>query len=244
MRYAGEVLSGALFAVKNAIKVGITTLELDTIAEQYILSHNCKPAFKGLYGYKFTTNTSVNEEIIHGLPGERTLQNGDIISVDCGATYNGINTDACRTFAVGTISKTAENLITTTQECFNIARNQVKIGAPASVVGVAIEKFLPKEYSILHNYFGHGIGKVVHDDPLIAHYIPKELPIKQALKMKFLENTAICIEPMILLGADNSFKTAKDKWTIVSQSGNITAHYENTILITKHGTEILTNKYC
>ncbi|MDR0383930.1 MAG: type I methionyl aminopeptidase [Christensenellaceae bacterium] len=244
MRYAGDVLSGALLAVKNAIREGVTTAELNQTAEDYIVKRNCIPAFKGLYGYQFCCNTSVNDEIIHGLPSQRTLREGDIVTVDCGVKYNGMNTDACRTFGVGKISKDAEDLIDVTKKCFEMAFNAVKVGVDAGIVGRTIEGFLPGGYSVLHNFFGHGIGKVVHDDPLIANYIPKEPDVKQKLRVKFLMNTAICIEPMIILGNDNQYYIDKDKWTVITKNGAISAHYENTILFTKKGKEILTNKYC
>jgi methionyl aminopeptidase len=246
MRYAGGVLSGALNAVREQLRAGITTAEVDRIAEQYIVAHDCTPCFKGVYGYKFACNTSVNDEIIHGVPSnDRVLQEGDIITVDTGAGFGGICTDACRTFGVGGISAEATELIAITKNCFEKAFDKVRVGAEVSVVGKTIEEYLGSVggYSILENYFGHGIGKNLHEDPLIPNYVSRHPRIRAEVRKKFCPNTAICIEPMIFHGG-NKVKVAADGWTVISVNGALSAHYENTILITKNGAEILTNKYC
>jgi methionyl aminopeptidase len=246
MRYAGGVLSGALNAVRENLRAGISTYDVDQIAERFILEHDCTPCFKGVYGYKFACNTSVNDEIIHGIPSkDRILQAGDIITIDCGAGFNGICTDACRTFAVGEISAEAQELINVTKTCFEKAFSMVRIGAEASVVGATIEEYINGigGYSILENYFGHGIGKNLHEDPMIPNYVVRCPKLRAAVRKRFAENTAICIEPMIFHG-DNKVYTAKDGWAVISRNGHLSAHYENTILITKNGIEILTNKYC
>jgi methionyl aminopeptidase len=246
MRYAGGVLSGALNAVRLGLRAGMTTAEVDRIAEEYIVEHDCTPCFKGVYGYKFACNTSVNDEIIHGMPSKnKVLGSGDIITVDCGAGFNGICTDACRTFAVGEISAEAEELIAVTKECFERAFRAVHAGAEVAVVCKTITKYLDSigGYSILEDFFGHGIGKNLHEDPLIPNYVPRHPRLRAEIRKKFLPNTAICIEPMIFHGG-NRTKIARDGWTVISVDGCLSAHYENTILITKNGTEILTDKYC
>ena len=246
MRYAGGVLSGALNAVRTGLRAGMTTAEVDQIAEKYITEHNCTPCFKGVYGYKFACNTSINEEIIHGVPSPaRVLREGDIITVDAGAGFGGICTDACRTFAVGKVSAEAKELISVTQNCFARAAAAVHAGAEVAVVGRAITEYLKGigGYSVLEEYFGHGIGKTLHEDPLIPNYIPQNSRLRAEARKKFLANTAICIEPMVLHGG-NKTKLARDGWTVISAEGALSAHYENTILITKNGTEILTDKYC
>jgi methionyl aminopeptidase len=247
MRYAGDVLSGALNEVKKNLRAGITTYDVDQIAEKYILNHNCTPCFKGVYDYKYASNTSINEEIIHGMPNQhRVLADGDIISVDCGAGYNGICTDACRTFAVGEISQKAHEVINVTKECFTRATAKIRIGEVVGVVGETIEKYIKSlsGYSILENYFGHGIGKKLHEDPLIANYVSHYPQICRMAKTKICENTAICIEPMIIQSSNNKVTVGKDGWTVAAADGSLSAHYENTILITKKGAEILTDKYC
>lgn len=243
MRYAGQVLAGAFACVRKNLKAGMTTLEVDKLAEDYILAHHCYPCFKGTYGYKFACNTSVNEEIIHGIPTGKVLHDGDIITVDCGAGFNGICTDACRTFPVGKISPEAEKLIEVTRNCFYKAVEKVAPGVEATIVGKTIENYLDKigGYSILEDYFGHGIGKKLHEDPLIPNYIVHDSRLKQAVRKKFQANTAICIEPMIFRGDSNDTMVAADGWTVISTTGALSAHYENTILITDKGLEILTN---
>lgn len=243
MRYAGQVLAGAFTCIKQNLRAGMTTLQVDKLAEDYILAHNCYPCFKGVYGYQFTCNTSVNDEIIHGIPTGRVLREGDIITVDCGAGFNGICTDACRTFAVGKISPEAEALINVTRNCFYKAFEKVKPGAEATIVGKTIENYINNVggYSILEDYFGHGIGKKLHEDPLIPNYVVRDSRLKQAVRKKFQANTAICIEPMIFQGDSNDTMVAADGWTVISTSGALSAHYENTILITNNGAEILTN---
>jgi len=244
MRYAGGVLSGALNAVKEKLTAGMTTAEVDSIAERFILDHNCTPCFKGVYGYKFACNTSINDDIIHGMPSkDRVLHDGDIITVDCGAGFNGICTDACRTFGVGKISKEAETLIAVTKNCFDRAVKNIHAGVEVAVVGKTIEAYLNEigGYSILENYFGHGIGKGLHEDPMIPNYVVQHSKLRAEVRKKFIANTAICIEPMIFHGG-NSVKVAKDGWTVVSTRGNLSAHYENTMIVTKNGVEILTDK--
>jgi methionyl aminopeptidase len=173
----------------------------------------------------------------------KVLRNGDIISIDTGVRYNKFCTDACRTFGVGEISEKAQKLIDTTRQCFFEAVRDLKAGVRVGHIGEAIEDFLKgTEYSILENYFGHGIGKIVHEDPLIANYRAKQPQLQTIARKTFSENQVICIEPMILNGG-KEVKTTKDGWTVVSKDGGLTAHYENVVIIKKDGVEIVTDKY-
>ncbi len=244
MRHAGKVLAGALKTVETNLRAGMTTLDLDKMAEEYILSNGCVPCFKGLYGYKFTINASVNDEIIHGLPSnDKVLNEGDIVKIDCGTSFNGICTDAARTFGVGKISNEAKEIIQVTKTCFDLAVQKISTANEVSIIGKTIENYIKglENYSILENYFGHGIGRKVHEDPLIPNYVIKnDTKLSKFLRTKFQTNTAVCIEPMILASKNNNVKVKKDGWTVVSSNGALTGHYENTVLITNKGIEILT----
>lgn len=243
MRYAGKVLAGVFKHIRQNLHAGMTTREVDKMAEEYILAHNCYPCFKGVYGYEYTCNTSVNEEIIHGIPSDKVLNEGDIITVDCGAGFNGICTDACRTFPVGKITDETQELINVTRNCFYRALEKIKPGIEVAIVGKTIESYINNlgNYSILEDYCGHGIGKNLHEDPLIPNYIVRNSHLQQHVRKKFQPNTAVCVEPMIFHGKSNAVKVAPDGWTVVSTRGELSAHYENTILITTQGTEVLTN---
>lgn len=243
MRYAGKVLADTFNHIRQNLCAGMTTRDVDKMAEEYMIANRCYPCFKGVYGYQYACNTSVNDEIIHGIPTDKVLHEGDIITVDCGAGFNGICTDACRTFAVGKISNQAQELINVTRNCFYRAVEKIKPGTEVAVVGKTIENYVDQlgNYSILENYCGHGIGKNLHEDPLIPNYIVHNSSLQQHTRKKFQVNTAVCIEPMIFQGENNDVKVAPDGWTVVSTNGALSAHYENTVLITANGVEILTN---
>ncbi len=243
MRYAGKVLAETFKFIRQNLHAGMTTREVDKMAEDFIVAHHCYPCFKGVYDYQYTCNTSVNEEIIHGIPTDKVLNEGDIITVDCGAGFNGICTDACRTFPVGKISNEAQELINVTRNCFYRALDKIKPGTEVAVVGKTIETYIKSigNYSILEDYCGHGIGKNLHEDPLIPNYIVRNSNLQQHVRKKFQPNTAVCVEPMIFHGKSNAVKIAPDGWTVISTRGELSAHYENTILITTQGAEVLTN---
>lgn len=243
MRHAGKVLADTFKYIRQSLHAGMTTREVDKMAEDYIVSRQCYPCFKGVYDYQYACNTSVNEEIIHGIPTDKVLHEGDILTVDCGVGFNGICTDACRTFAVGKISSNAQKLIDVTRNCFYRAVEKIKPGVEVAIVGKTIEEYINSTggYSILHDYCGHGIGKNLHEDPLIPNYVVRNSGLLQHVRKKFQANTAVCIEPMIFEGDSNAVKVAPDGWTVISKQGALSAHYENTVLITSHGVEILTN---
>ncbi len=243
MRHAGKVLADTFTHIRQNLCAGMTTRDVDKMAEDYILSRHCYPCFKGVYDYQYACNTSVNEEIIHGIPTDKVLHEGDIITVDCGVGFNGVCTDACRTFPVGKISPQAQELINVTRNCFYRALDKIKPGAEVAVVGKTIQNYIDGlgNYSILEDYCGHGIGKNLHEDPLIPNYVVRNSGLLQHVRKKFQANTAVCIEPMIFQSENNSVKVAPDGWTVVSTDGSLSAHYENTVLITANGVEVLTN---
>lgn len=248
-RTSGRILRETFELVKSHIKAGVTTLELDRIAERFIRDQGAVPCFKGYNGYMFSLCTSVNEECIHGLPSaKRVLQNGDIISIDVGVRYpkgkGGMCTDAARTYGVGEISKEAQELITITQQCFNVAIKGLKAGELVSSIGKKIEKFIDGRYGIIDTYMGHGIGEMVHEQPAVPNFDvlkheSKSKFVKVFESLRLVEGTMICIEPMINQGTKNVNLLA-DGWTVVTADGKLAAHYENTILIHKDKVEILT----
>jgi len=245
IRRAGEILSRALFAAKNKVAPGVSTLELDAVAEGVILEHGAEGCFKGYRGYGFVSCISVNEEVVHGTPrADKVLKEGDIVSIDVGVRYNNFCADASRTFGVGQISNSAQKLIDVTKQCFVEATKTLKAGSHVGEIGRNVEYYIRHNttYGILTNYFGHGIGRNVHEEPLIPNFVPNVPQLRAVARKKFPENTVICIEPMICEG-DPTTKTKEDKWTVVMADGKLSAHYENTLIIHKDGVEVVTDKF-
>lgn len=234
MKVAGAVTYGALKAVKSAIRPGVTTLELDKIAEEYIISRNCTPSFKGYGGFPGSVCASINDVVIHGIPAKRVLREGDIISIDVGACYQGYHGDACRTFGVGTISPEAERLIAVTRESFFQGLAYAKDGYRVSDVSGAVQDYAETNgCSVLRDYCGHGIGAQLHEDPEVPNYRSGVRGVRLRAGM------TICIEPMICQG-DHDYYVEDDDWTVRTCDGKLAAHYENTVLITDAEPIILT----
>ncbi|BAH05256.1 type I methionyl aminopeptidase [Clostridium kluyveri] len=235
MRRAGRLVGEALLEIKNAVKPGITTKELDRIAEKYIIKRNAKPSFKGYYGFPASICTSVNEEVVHGIPSEnKVLREGDIISVDCGAVLDGYHGDAARTFAVGKVSPEAEKLIEVTKESFFKGIEKAVLGNRLTDISAAVQEYVEGfGFSVVRDYVGHGIGSNMHEKPEIPNYgRPGRGP-------KLVKGMALAIEPMVNMGRYN-VKTQSNNWTVVTTDGSLSAHYENTIAILENGPEILT----
>lgn len=234
MRKAGKIVAETLLLVEESIKPGITTKELDRIAENYIKSCGARPSFKGLYGFPATLCTSINEEIVHGIPGGRVLEEGDIISVDCGAYYQNFHGDAARTFPIGRISPESQKLIDVTRNSFyeglKFAVIGNRIGDIASAIQTYVEAF---GYGVVRNYVGHGIGREMHEEPSVPNFG------KAGHGPKLAKGMTIAIEPMINMGTYATTEKA-DKWTVVTLDGKQSAHYENTVAILENGPEILT----
>ena len=245
IRHAGKILSEALLVAKQTIAPGVSTLEIDRVAEVVIRKHGGEPCFKNYRDYGFATCISVNEEIVHGMPcADKILKDGDIVSIDVGVRFNGFCADAARTFGVGATSEAAQKLIDATKQCFFEATKTLKAGSTVGEVGRHIECYIKRNttYGIITNYFGHGIGRTVHEEPLIPNFVPKVQRLKNDCRKKFPENTVICIESMICEG-DVATKTKSDKWTVVMADGKLAAHYENTMIVHAGGVEIVTDKY-
>ena len=230
MRKAGKIVAETLLVVEKNIKPGITTAELDRIAEEFITKHGAKPSFKGLYGFPASLCISVNEQVVHGIPGRYVLKEGDIVSVDCGAIIDGYHGDAARTFAVGNISEEAQKLIEVTKESLEAA----KVGNNLTDISNEIQKYIEASgFSVVRDFVGHGIGKDLHEDPEVPNFgRPGRGP-------KLVTGMALAIEPMVNVGS-HRVKTLGDDWTVITSDKSLSAHYENTVIILPDGPEILT----
>lgn len=229
MQESGRIVALAHEEVKKAIKPGITTGELDAIAEAVIKENGAVPSFKGYHGYPGSICASVNDQVIHGIPGETILKEGDIISIDIGAFKNGYHGDAARTHPVGKVSDEASKLIKITEESFFEGLKFCRIGYRLSDISNAIQTYAEENgFSVVRDFVGHGIGRQMHEDPPVPNY-------GAAGRGPRLESgMALAIEPMINVGG---FKVVvlDDEWTVITKDGTLSAHYENTVIITEDG---------
>ncbi|MBL4933894.1 type I methionyl aminopeptidase [Clostridium paridis] len=234
MRKAGHLLAETLNLIETKIKPGITTEELDKIAEEFITKHGAKPSFKGLYGFPASLCISVNEQVVHGIPGSTKLSEGDIVSIDCGVLLDGFHSDAARTFPVGNVSETAERLIEITEKSFFKGIEKAIVDNRLTDISYEIQKYIEDAgFSVVRDYVGHGIGKSVHEDPDVPNFgRPGRGP-------KLSSGMVLAIEPMVNVGTWR-VKTLNDDWTVVTADGKYSAHYENTVAILPNGPEILT----
>lgn len=234
MRAAGQIVAEVLALLEEKIKPGITTGELDKIAEECIMARGAKPAFKGYRGFPATLCTSVNEQVVHGIPGTRVLKEGDIISIDCGAQLNGFYGDAARTFPVGQISKDRQNLLKVTEQSLLMGIDKVAMGNRLSDISAAIQAYVEeKGMSVVRDYTGHGIGRQLHEPPEVRNFgRPGRGP-------RLDKGMILAIEPMVNLGV-YQVQTEKDGWTVVTKDRMPSAHFEHTVAVTEKGYEILT----
>ena len=234
MREAGYMVSKTHKYLKPFIKEGITTKELDRLAEEYIRSMGGVPTCKGFEGFPATLCTSINDEVVHGIPSNRKLKKGDIITIDMVIGYKGYQGDAAWTYKVGDISKEKEYLMEHTEKALYEGIKMVKPGAHIGDISHAIGEFVEKNgYSVLREFQGHGIGRSMHEDPGIPNYG------KAGKGPRIEPGMTLAIEPMVIMGKPDILEL-DDGWTIISEDGTQTAHYENTILITEKEPEILT----
>ena len=233
MRQAGLMVSKTHKYLKQYLKPGITTKELDKLAEDYIRSMGGVPTCKGYEGFPATLCTSINDEVVHGIPSNRKLKNGDIITIDMVIGYHGYQGDAAWTYAIGDISEDKKNLMKYTKEALYEGVKEVKPGARIGDISNAVEKYATKHnLGIVKELVGHGIGTEMHEDPQIPNFRQKRKG------MKLQAGMTLAIEPMINIGRPDVAWT-DDDWTVVTDDGSLSAHYENTILITKGEPEIL-----
>jgi methionyl aminopeptidase len=234
MREAGRIVALTHQELKKHITPGITTKELDAIAEKFIRSCDAIPSFKGYNGFPGSVCASVNEELVHGIPGKRILYEGDIISIDIGAKYNGYHGDSAWSYPVGNISEEAMHLLNVTEESLYIGLEEARPGDRLSNISHAIQNFVESNgFSIVREYVGHGIGQDLHEDPQVPHYGPPN----KGPRLK--PGMVLCVEPMVNAGS-RYVKTLADDWTVVTTDGKLCAHFEHTLAITEKGFEIFT----
>lgn len=234
MRDAGRVVAGAHAELAKAVDVGVPTSELDKLAEDFIVKAGARPAFKGLYGFPYTICASVNEEVVHGFPGLRKLENGDIISIDIGAEINGYFGDAAATLPVGDVSSEALDLLKVTEECLYKGIAQCRDGSRLSDISNAVQTHAESHgYSVVRDYVGHGIGNKPHEEPQVPNFG------KPGRGPRLKAGMTLAIEPMINMGT-YEVRTLPNNWTVVTLDAKLSAHFEHTIAVTEDEPEILT----
>ena len=235
MRQAGLVVGRTLELLRGSIKPGMTTLELDQIAEDNIRSSGAVPSFKGYHGFPGSICTSVNDVIVHGIPAGRVIEDGDLVSIDCGAIVDGWHGDAAISVAVGEVSAEAVELMRVTEEGMWRGFAAAALGGRVTDISHAVETYVrgQGDYGIIEEYVGHGIGSAMHQPPNVPNYgRPGKGP-------KLVEGLALAVEPMIVAGSPDSHVLADD-WTVVTDDGSLAAHFENTFTLTPQGAWILT----
>lgn len=234
MRDAGRIVALTLQELEKAIRPGITTGELDAIAEAFIRRQGAAPAFKGLYGFPATICASVNEQVVHGIPGARQLQEGDIISIDVGTIVNGYYGDGAATFPVGEISAEAERLLRVTAEALAKGIEKAVVGNRVSDISHAIQKWVEDHgFSVVRDFVGHGIGRKMHEEPQVPNFGPPGRGPRLEAGM------TLAIEPMVNQGT-HEVRVLEDNWTVVTLDGKLSAHFEHTVAIRDGAAEILT----
>ena len=234
MREAGRITAGARTTARQMIRPGVTTEEIDRAVYKYITGCGAKPTFLHYNGFPGSACVSVNDELIHGIPGKRRLKEGDIVSVDVGATYQGYVGDCAGTFAVGKIDESAEQLIAVTRQSFFEGLRFARSGYRISDISSAIQDYIESHgYSVVREYVGHGVGEKLHEPPEVPNFgRPGHGP-------RLVPGMTLAIEPMVNMGSA-AVRVLDNDWTVVTQDGSLSAHYENTILITDGEPEILT----
>lgn len=234
MRKANAIVRDTLNLLQDSIKEGMTTKQLDKIAHDYIIKCDAKPSFLGYGGFPASICTSVNEQVVHGIPSDKVvIKEGDIVSVDCGSIYKGYNGDAARTFMIGDVGEDKRQLVEVTKQSFFEGVKILKEGVRLGDLGYAIQSYAESfGYGVVRDLVGHGIGREMHEDPQVPNYG------RQGHGMRLKRNMTVAIEPMINMGTHKVY-ILDDGWTIVTADNMPSAHYENTVLITEEGVEIL-----
>lgn len=235
MRASGKILAETFLVLKEHIKPGVTTYELDNIANKFIKSNNALCSFKGYNGYPASICTSVNEQVVHGIPSKSTiLLDGDIISVDIGVLYQGFHSDSAKTFAVGKISGDAQRLIDVTKESFYKGLLCATTDNRLYDISAAIQNYVEENgFSVVRKLVGHGVGSALHEDPEVPNFG------MAGRGVRLLPGMTLAIEPMVNMGTYD-VNTLSDNWTVVTADGKLSAHYEHSVLITSNGPELLT----
>lgn len=234
IRRSCKIVAEVLKEIEPYVKEGISTLEIDKIAEDLLIKKGAQPAFKGYRGYPSATCLSVNEEVVHAIPNVRTLQKGDVLSIDVGALCEGYYGDGAISIMIGPVQKRVEKLVRTCKEALMAGIKQARYGNHLGDISFAIERIAQKAgFSVVRDLFGHGIGKELHEDPLIPNFgKPHTGPV-------LLSGMVFAIEPMLNLGT-HRILTKEDGWTITTADNKVSVHFEHTVLVTREGPEILT----
>lgn len=235
MRQGGAIVAEVLFKLEEALGPGISTEDLDRLAEEYIRSKGAVPTFIGYQGYPKTLCTSINEEVVHGIPNKsRILKNGDVIGIDCGVTYKGFVADHAKTFCVGEVSPENSELVQTAEEALYKGIEQIKTGNRIGDIGACVQSVADqKGYGIVKDFVGHGVGRKMHEEPQVPNFgTPGTGP-------RIKVGMVLAIEPMFNLGT-GEVKVLKDGWTVVTKDKKCSAHFEHTIALTDQGYSILT----
>ncbi|HJR37093.1 MAG TPA: type I methionyl aminopeptidase [Nocardioidaceae bacterium] len=235
MRVAGLVVGETLELLRTSVRAGMTTLELDRIAEDNIRSSGATPSFKGYHGFTGSICASINDEVVHGIPGERVIEDGDVISIDCGAIVDGWHGDAAITVAVGDVPAEALELMRVTEEAMWRGFAAASLGGRVTDISHAVESYVRSQgdFGVVEDYVGHGIGTAMHQPPNVPNFgRPGRGP-------KLVEGLALAVEPMVVAG-DQSTHVLADDWTVKTDDGSLAAHFEHTFTLTPQGTWILT----
>lgn len=234
IRMGGDILAGALKLVREACEPNVKTKELDQLAEEYILERGGRPAFKGYQGFPATLCISINEEVVHGIPGNRRLKSGDVVSVDCGVIWEGFVADSATTIPIGDIDEETAKLLQVTEESLYKGIEQARIGNYVRDISQVVQEWVEKHgFSVVRELVGHGVGREMHEDPQIPNYVTAQRG------PKLNEGLVIAIEPMVNLGGCE-VRLKRDRWTIETLDRSTSAHFEHTVAVTKDGPKILT----
>jgi methionyl aminopeptidase len=241
MREACRITAGVLNAVVASVRAGMRTEELDAIAEKETKRYGAEPSFKGYRGYPANLCVSVNDEIVHGIPGKRVMKEGDIVSIDFGVKYKGFQGDCARTVGVGVISPEARRLMETTAGSLKAGIAAAQAGARLGDISAAIEKYAESYgYSVVREYTGHGIGRHMHEDPQVPNSTKSVLGLMKGTGPVLRKGMTLALEPMVNIGSWET-KLDNDMWTVRTRDGSLSAHFEDTIVITDGEPEVLTS---
>ena len=234
IRQSGEILVECFAKLEGMLRTGVTTGELDRLAEEFIRSRGAEPAFKGYQGYPASICTSVNEQVVHGIPGARKLVDGDIVGIDIGVERNGYYADASRTYPIGEVSEKARRLMEVTRVCLDLGIGKARVGNHLSDVSHEVQRHAEANgFSVVRTLVGHGIGREMHEEPQIPNFgLPGRGPV-------LAHGMVLAIEPMVNEGKFEVL-TLKDKWTFVTVDGKLSAHFEDTVAVTNEGPVIMT----
>ncbi len=237
MRQAGRITAGARTIARQAVAAGVSTKQIDKLVHEFIVKSGAKPTFKGYGGFPGSACISVNDQVIHGIPGKRIIRNGDIVSLDVGATYKGFVGDCAGTFACGEISEEAKRLIEVTRQSFFEGIKFARVGYRISDISAAIQDYVESHgFSVVREYVGHGVGRQLHEAPEVPNYRTER---RTRPDPRLVKGMTLAIEPMVNAGGA-AIRVLDDDWTVVTLDGSLSAHYENSIVITDGEPEILT----